>query len=411
MSDPNFWRNRPVTIERLRDIAAKARARGPGWVGRRVLKELRQPETTQGVALRRLNMALASAALWLLSLLPALGFRLVGPRRRSLGLFLDLDVTSLTFDNLDSLVLAEMERRRLGLDSVHVVIVPGRAGGMREETAHYAAAVNAEARRWRVDNLVVPLFALMPSCAGYTICSDRRHAYMVRMLFPRCVLPRGYWPAFPSMTLRQQVFAAAQAGQPVFPAIRVPEQAMRYVRAWLEARVQGRRPVVITLRQYGYEASRNSNVAAWVEFGRRLDPAKYLPVFVQDLDTAMGLPPPEMEGLLIFREAPFNMLLRAALYEQAWLNICQMHGPTELMWYNERVRYVAFVTVGSSTETTDEFLRAYGMEPGKSPPFATPLQKWAWRKDDLEEIEDEFRTMAAAIERAEAAGPPAARGG
>jgi len=403
MVDPYFWSNQPLTLARLRDIVAKARARGAGWVWRRFVKELRQPETTQGIRLRRLNTLLYAGLLNLLSLLPAALFRLVGTKRRTLALFYDLDIASLTFDIVDYLMLAELERRRLGLDAVHVVVVPGRVGGLRQEAEHYEKVVDQHARLWRLYNLIIPMFALLPSVAGYTICSDRRHATLVRLFFPRAVHPPGYWPAFPIVPVRRLVFGAAREGRAVYPGLKMPEQALRFVDDWLKARVGARRPVVITLRQYGYMTTRNSNVSAWVEFARRLDPDRYAPIFVQDVAAAMGPTPPELDQFLVFREAPFNMILRGALYERAWLNICQAHGPTELMWYNERCRYVIFLTIGSSPETELETLRGYGIEPDQSPPFATPLQKWVWDKDDLPAIEREFHAMEAAIERADAA--------
>ena len=91
---------------------------------------------------------------------------------------------------------------------------------------------------------------------------------------------------------RLQLFDAARRGVPVFPGLRVPEQGVRYVRDWLATRTAGRRPIVITLRQYGYAPGRNSNVAAWIEFARRLDKRRYVAVFVLDIATAMQPPAP-----------------------------------------------------------------------------------------------------------------------
>jgi hypothetical protein len=70
---------------------------------------------------------------------------------------------------------------------------------------------------------------------------------------------------------------------------------------------------------------------------------------------------------------------------------------------------VIFFTVGSSPETEAEFLRGYGMEPGETPAFAGPHQKWVWEPDDLPNIEKEFAAMADAIDCA-AANELSARG-
>ncbi len=401
MIDPYFWSAQPLTGRRLRGLAAKVRSQGVGWLMRRVLKELRQPETEQGVRLRRVNTALFGSVLQLLTLLPAAVFRLVAVRPRTLMMFYDLKIASITFDIVDYLMLAELERRRLGLDAVHVVIVPRRTGDLRPEDPEYDAVVDRLARMWRLHNLVIPMFALFPNCNGYTLCSSRIHGTLIRLLFARKVHPPTYWPAFPVLPVRRLVFDAGRRGEKVFPGIKPPEQAMRFVRTWLDARLAGRRPVVITLRQYGHAASRNSNVAAWIEFARGLDQSRFAPVFVQDVDTAMAATPPELEEFLVFREAPFNIHLRAALYELAWLNVCQTHGPTELMWYNEHCRYVIFITLGSSPQTELDLLRGYGIEPYVSAPFATPYQKWVWEPDRVDIIEREFAEMKAKIEAAE----------
>ncbi len=288
------------------------------------------------------------------------------------------------------------------------MIVPGRADGLRSETPQYESAVDLAARRWRLHHLVIPIFALLPTCSGYTLCSDRRQATLLRLMNVGAVHPPGYWPAFPKVPLRRPLFDAARRGVPIFPGLRVPEQGVRHVREWLAAHAGSRRPIVITLRQYGYAPGRNSNVAAWIEFARRLDKSRYVAVFLLDVAIAMQPVAPELDEFLVFREGPFNMTLRAALYETAWLNICQAHGPTELMWYNENCRYVIFFTVGSSPETQVDFLRGYGMEPGETPAFAGPHQKWVWMPDDLPNIEREFAAMADAIDRAVASELPAA---
>ncbi|MCC6779451.1 MAG: hypothetical protein IT537_22955 [Hyphomicrobiales bacterium] len=398
MRDPYFWSNRPLTAGRLRTVVDKVKVRGWRWAWQRLCRELHYPETTQGVNLRRINAGIYAIVAHGLLLLPALVLRLVG--RRTLTLFYDLDVAPVTFDVIDYLMVAELERRRRGLARIHVVIVPGRADGLRAETPEYEAAVDHAMRRWRLHNLVVPLLSLLPTCSGYTLCSSRRQATVLRLLTSGAVHPPSYWPAFPKVPLRRLLFDAARAGVPIFPGLQVPEQGLRYVRAWLSTYAADRRAVVITLRQYGYSPARNSNMAAWIDFARRLDKRRYVPVFVLDIATTMERPVPELEEFMIFREAPFNMTMRAALYQMAWLNICQAHGPTELMWYNEQCRYLIFFTLGSSPETQAEFLRGYGMEPGETPAFARPHQRWVWAPDDLPNIEREFLAMANAIDDA-----------
>jgi len=44
------------------------------------------------------------------------------------------------------------------------------------------------------------------------------------------------------------------------------------------------------------------------------------------------------------------------------------------------------------------FIRSFGFEPGKSLPFATPVQEWVWEDDTEEAITRAFRRLAERIE-------------
>jgi hypothetical protein len=44
------------------------------------------------------------------------------------------------------------------------------------------------------------------------------------------------------------------------------------------------------------------------------------------------------------------------------------------------------------------FVRSVGFEPGKSLPFATPLQEWVWEDDSEEAITKTFRRLSQRIE-------------
>jgi hypothetical protein len=219
------------------------------------------------------------------------------------------------------------------------------------------------------------------------------------------VYPPGYWPAFPLYLFRRPVLEAARRGVPIFPLFRSPEQSLRYVRRWLNGRIGSRKAVTITLRNYGYEPARNSNVTAWIEFARGLDPHEWAPIFVLDTDSAMEPVPEAIRDFEVFHEGPWNLALRSALYELAYVNLAIVHGPTELLWYNDRCRYIVFVPRGDTSQTAAQVLAANGFVRGESLPFATPLQKWAWEPDTLEAIRREFARMCAAIDAEPGAGP------
>ena len=121
----------------IRRVAFKIKSKGPGWIVRRLAAEASQPTTPPGRLLHRLARNATTLAAALPRRLHALAVPKPADAARTLFAFYDLQVSPITFDFLWFLVGADLERRRRGLDAVHVVIVPGRAAGLRREREDY----------------------------------------------------------------------------------------------------------------------------------------------------------------------------------------------------------------------------------------------------------------------------------
>jgi hypothetical protein len=381
-------------VPRLLASIGKARQRGLSWLIERARRELRVPTSAPGRLLRNILASIEHGARRSMS---ALASKLPNRRPASPGtlyFFIDLEISPITFDVVTGLAAAELHRRRLGLERIHIVVVPGTVDGLKEEAADYAAIVSPEARRWRIYHLLIPLFRLLPSCAGYTLCGSRREASVNWFAGADHVFPSGYSVAFPLFWDKRDVALAAQAGEPIFPMFRAPPQALDYMRRFLEPRAAGRRVVVINLRRYAYMPGRNSNDANWVAFAHELDQSRWLPVFVLDTDVALDPKPPELEGFVVCEAVPFNIELRMALYELADITMAVTQGPMELCWLNERCCYASFVKPGSSIHTTDDHYRSErAYETRQGPPFVTPKQRWVWEYDELPIIRKVFVEM------------------
>jgi hypothetical protein len=91
--------------------------------------------------------------------------------------------------------------------------------------------------------------------------------------------------------------------------------------------------------------------------------------------------------------------LRMALYEHAFLNLGVNNGPMGLAWLNARVRYATLkIETPGVPQSSLEFIRSFGFEPGKSLPFATELQEWVWEDDTQEIITRTFQRLRQKIE-------------
>jgi len=318
----------------------------------------------------------------------------------SLHAFYDLDWMPTSFDFATFLMAAEMARARDGLASIEVVLVPGRHDGVRRETEPAEAALSRSSRRWRIDNLLIPLAGFLPS-VGSVERAASRSAGFARAQQAGHIFPER--PSFRGLSLAQLYQRVTPHLKDAAGALRfrAPEQGKMFVAQWLEAHMDGRKPVVITLRHSPKAPERNSDTAAWAAFARRLDPARFRPVIVPDTDTAMIGVPAEFDGLPWMAEAAFSLGLRLALYEAAYVNLLTSGGPILLCQYDDLCRYLYFkplIAQSRESDLTSQLERGY--HPNQSPPYSTPFQRWVWEDDRLEVIERSFGAMCALIEAA-----------
>ena len=363
---------------------------------KRFIAEIRTPTTYPGKLFRHFARVIYAAAFTVIGL-PARLFTNDG----TLHLFYDLAVSPITFDFAWALTLAEHERIKRRLRRIHVVIVPGWDEGLRDEGPEYEDKVDREARRWRIGNILLPLAQLLPSATAITICASRRQALAIRLATSQAY-PLGYWPIQPIAHYPGTLIQAAERGETIVQPLTAPIQAQRYVEQWLATRLDGRKLLTITLRQYGFMERRNSNIAAWVEFASGLNPAEYLVVFVPDTDTALNPPDMELAGFARFPEAALSLPLRMALYQHAWLNMMINNGPFGLCMFGD-ARYLMFKIITSDVpQTTEMMMQSLGFRLNQTPAFSTPYQRWVWEDDDLPVLQREFNRMRALSDAAEA---------
>jgi len=137
-------------------------------------------------------------------------------------------------------------------------------------------------------------------------------------------------------------------------------------------------------------------------FAKRLDPTRYLPVFVLGTERTLDPRPAPMEGFEVFSEASWNVGLRMALYESSYLNLGVNNGPLFMCVMDSRTRLLVFKIITASVpQTTEEFMSQLGFKIGGQLPFATPFQRLVWEEDTLQVIEREFAAMVALIDASE----------
>ena len=326
--------------------------------------------------------------------------------------FYDLAVSPTSFDIVVFLVLAELERKETGCSALHVVIVPGPEEGFRKRSLRTyqeigAAQYNVDSLGWRLRNILVPCCWLVPSCQQVTVCASREEAMVLEASWVKHVFPKRYTVRIPVENyLYSHVVDSISRGL-VLPSIQATPQALHFVSQWIQANAGNRKVISITLRECSYERDRNSSPEDWGSFARSLDRDVYLPVIIRDTEAAFRSLPAELSGLTIFPEASWNLELRAALYELSYLNMSVNTGPAALLSFNRLTRYLCFkIIIATYSSTTEEHVRAIGIEPGTQLQISTPFQRYVWDDDRLDVIQEAFRDMCDRIEGCSASSRP-----
>ena len=364
----------------------------------RLLQEIRSPSRLLGKLYRVATVALRVG--------PAAMAGTGKPDDPQVTAFYDLDASPTTFDVLWALAGAECRRRVTGASSIRFVIVPGRHHGIRREHSDYEHAIPVEARIARVERIVMACARLVPTVAEIVVARDRSHAVDLRHETGN-VYPADYWPQFPAAHHPRDVLGQVDR---LPDLLRAPDSARAAIAAEFDARIAGRRLIVITLRAYAEAPARNSAVDEWLSFASALDPGVYQVVFVPDT-SAPESDDVRLSSFPVARSASRDVALRLAIYERAWLNLFVNNGPYALCAFSARCRYLMLKVLTPDVPQTDAaYLQELGFSIGGTPKGANPFQAWVWADDSAENIRRAFDEMSARIvaECETVAGPGAA---
>lgn len=372
----------------------KLKSHGFLWFARRVIRELISPTTQLGKNINFMSFPIYYVINKPINFLCGLFKSNQEASRNGLYFFYDLDIEPVTYDFSWALCIANAYRLELGLSFLKIIFVPGTVNGLRKEPLEYEQVVNKNARSWRIYSILLPITKLLTCSYGVTLCLSRDEAAMIRKQ-AQFVYPHKYNVVFPIPYLPIDAMQYSRN----FLSLRAEEQALEYVSTWLNAHVKNKKIVVITLRQYSFIPARNSNLVAWAEFARAIDPKEYGIVFVPDTEQSLDKAPDIMKNFNFFHPACWNLSLRSALYELAYLNLGVNTGPMALCWLNPKCRYITFKTItDNAPQASLKVLMDKGFVPNKNPKFATQFQKWVWKEDQTEILLEEFRGMCDLIE-------------
>ncbi len=368
-------------------LIGKLRRNGFKWTARRVVREFIKPTTKVGQCFKPISPFLYYVVSKPLNYILSKNKNVSSD---TLYFFYDLEVEPITYDFVWALCVANAKRKELGLKVLHVVLVPGELDGLRREAPEYDMVIDQDSRRWRVNAILLSSIRLISCQYGITFCASRKDAEFIRTKQACFIYPSKYNVTFP---VPYEPELAVVYGQSCM-ALSADSQSKKYVSSWLKDKSNNRKVIVITLRQYAYTPERNSNIDAWARFAKELDKDIFFVVFISDLELSLQDIPTQLKDFAFFNQACWNLNLRAALYELAYINLGVNTGPMVLCWFNAACRYITFKTaVKNVPEVPLNMLTDKGFVPGLNPAFTNQFQKWVWKDDSFNTIKEEFKLL------------------
>ena len=298
----------------------------------------------------------------------------------------DLRMESITYDFAFFISSAESFMIKNKKKTFVVYIIKEK--NFSSEDSLYAAVVDNASLRWRFENIIIPLISAYSACSGYSILPVDSIDVLLknRLVYPDMYDGKYYMP---SMDYRDVFDLLNTYG---FTGFSASQQGISYIELWLKERgYRADKLVTITIRSYGYDESRNSNVNDWVRFSEWLEKIGYIPVFILDTDASFLLDN-RFDNCTIFREICWNIGLRVALYEVAYLNYVSA-GPASVAQLNKKARYISMnLIVDGSLQAKKDVFETYGLqvEKDKRYAFAGKHQILSWKEDVFENIVEEF---------------------
>lgn len=291
----------------------------------------------------------------------------------------DFAVAPTSFDFVNFMARAEQFRRDSGTSKMTVLFVLDKAGGFwnmedRSTSRHRA----------RAENLLIPLCALWHAdvLEGGPVTRSAATEFILNWKGP--TFPQNYDPDLPETDSFQwsHIVASHYTGKKI-PLWQAGQNNSARFRP---AGLQSPHPfALVTLRQ-GADG-RRSNVESWAALAERLSSEGLRVGFVRDTDFLDAPAPESIQRFEVFDDASRNPQLRAALYQEADLNLMHANGPMQLCWLGAKTRSMVFGIANDAYAHGRAMpIRSMGLNIGKPLPNHDGRHRLVWQPDDADTL-------------------------
>jgi hypothetical protein len=314
-----------------------------------------------------------------------------------------------SFDILVYLFVADKFRQERGLEKLDVAFICHESDPCFYNCSMLKPEYKEHARDYGY-NLGIEATRLLPS-AGNVLFFDNRNAFATFLarskgdyqLFPEHFDPArpGLVPALgkPPQFVFKYLTEKAAAPDSVLD-LKPPRLYVEKARDWIVSNVKPKIPVTITLRNYFFEAGKNSNLDAWRKVVAAYSDSEIACIVLPDFAAVYKPDQADIPGATVFTDPVMSLPLRAALYQEASLNLFVNNGPACLGYLSRDINYLMFNIAGQEESAYLKNLeRNSGLRPGQDFFGAGKYQKLVWSPDSYEAIMAALEEMLDTLRR------------
>ncbi|MEI6213378.1 MAG: hypothetical protein WCP10_04665 [Desulfuromonadales bacterium] len=303
----------------------------------------------------------------------------------------DITIYPESFDFCAFLLAAEAYRQRIGAGCIQMMIMAAPEEGWK-----YRGLTSEEWQKhlktttwWRIQHLVVPLANMLSTVRDIRVMDDRTECdrlwQTARLRYPVEKVTHDV-PIY--QAYRETLSELYRGG--LSHLLEAPAAAHLYVEQILSTLgLSAKRLIVVTLREAIFGLERNSNIPAWIALAAELRTAGYGVIIIPDTDSALtGTSLIDTCSLPVNVLAAFNLYIRLAFYQRAYVNLFAHGGAVLLAWLGARTRFLEFLkTLQPAVGNDTAFMENLGCRFGQQTPY--PFQRTVDQPDTAENLQRE----------------------
>lgn len=301
----------------------------------------------------------------------------------------DLSNNPITFDFAYFVAAAEAYANSKNKDKIFLWIVK-RPESFYEEgliSEDYMNAVNRDSQDWRFNNILLPIISITRSIISHSVVSNDFKLFDA--LGGAEIFPAGINNFSKPHLHYKEVFDLLESND--FSGFNGSSQGAEYIKKWKKHKGIISNTISITLREYGFEKSRNTNTASWLQFADWLKSKGYSVIFIPDVDNCW-VDESKFIDHFYFPEVCWNLELRTSLYESCCLNFYYSSGLQGIGMLNKNINIISmFPIINESMEAHEDIYKSWGVSlEQRKFNFAQPHQWISFKNDDFESLTQEF---------------------